>query len=63
MPDESAVVKQREILHLPKARLNGTGVVKAPSGEVRHSDMLEEIEHPRPVEEPPAPPPLPPEDD
>lgn len=51
MPDEpTAVVRQREILHLPKAKLNGTGVVKRPDGEVRHEDMMREQQEPAPAD-------------
>lgn len=48
MPDDTApTVIQRPILHLPpKAKLNGTGVVVKPSGEVRMDDVVEELKNP-----------------
>jgi len=33
-------------LSLPKAKMNGTGVVKKPDGQVRHEQMIEEIQNP-----------------
>lgn len=52
MPDENTpVVTVRPILHLPKAKLNGVGVVKLPTGEVRMQEVIEELKHPQPTED------------
>lgn len=52
MPDEPVTQQpQRPILHLPKAKLNGAGVVMRPSGEVRMQDVIEEHKNPEPPEQ------------
>ena len=52
MSDENPpVAPTRPILHLPKAKLNGTGVVKRPDGEVRMEQVVEELKNPQPTEE------------
>lgn len=47
MPDDpsdaTGIVSHRHTLHLPKAKMNGQGVVLRPSGEIRHELMVEEI--------------------
>jgi len=52
MPDDDTAptVIQRPILHLPRAKLNGIGVVKRPSGEVRMEEVVEEMKNPQPPE-------------
>lgn len=52
MSDEQPpIVPKRETLHLPpKAKLNGSGVVRRPSGEVRMEQVVEELQNPAPPE-------------